>query len=205
MRRFAAAIAALCLLAGGAMAQGYEASPRHSGLYAGVGVGYTSAALQAQGGPDWATDGAAVSILAGFGHVMQPNGLYLGFEIDGSLRDVKWSANDAGAAATASNRWIGTGRIRVGQALGPVLFYGTGGVAITDQVVKVAGLGEASDLRVGWVAGLGIEAAFTRTMTLRLEGLHHDFSQKAVTIGGISERIGSGDNVIRAAVTFKLY
>lgn len=205
MRRFAAAVAALCLFAAGAVAQdGMGERSRHSGFYAGAAIGYSSAALQAPGGPDWATSGAMTSLLAGYGMTVQQTGLYLGIEFDASLKDVKWSATGGGANVTAENKWGGTARVRVGQSLGPILFYGTGGVAFSDQVVKVAGLGEASDLRIGWVVGTGIDVAVTRTLGLRLEGLHYDFSDKAVTLGGLSERIGSGENVIRAAVTFKL-
>lgn len=201
MRSIAAAIAALCLLAGGALAQD---DSKHNGLYVGATVGYSSSVLKTEGPIDWGKSGALGGVLAGYGTTMQ-GGLYLGVEFDGVLKDIKWSATDGGTTVSAANKWVGTGRVRVGQTLGPALMYLTGGVALMDQTVKVSGLGEASDLRWGWVGGAGIEVAATRTMALRLEGLHYDFSDKAFNVGGISERLGAGENVIRAAVTFKVF
>jgi outer membrane immunogenic protein len=208
MRSLAAAIAAICLSASGAFAQSAPwdqvEKKWHSGAYVGATVGYSASALNTAGPIDWAASGALGGILAGYGTTTQ-GGLYLGIEIDGVLKDVKWSVTDGGTTVSAANKWVGSGRVRVGQAIGPALLYATGGIAVTDQTVKASGFGSTSDMRFGWVAGAGIEAAITQTMVLRLEGLHYDFSDKAVTLGGLSERIGSGDNVIRGAITFKVF
>lgn len=208
MRSFIAGLAAMAVVGLGglfgcsAQAQDYDRKA-HSGLYVGATVGYSASALNTAGPIDWAASGALGGVLAGYGTTMT-GGLYLGVEFDGVLKDVKWTATEGGTTVTAANKWVGSGRVRVGQSLGPVLVYGTGGVALTDQVVKATGFGEASDLRWGWVAGGGIEAEITRSLAIRLEGLHYDFSDKAITLGGMSERIGTGENVVRAAVTFKI-
>jgi outer membrane immunogenic protein len=68
------------------------------------------------------------------------------------------------AMTNASMDWYGTFRGRLGWTAGPVLFYGTGGVAYGNVELNstvssaAASLGaQAWSARVGWVAGGGIE------------------------------------------------
>jgi outer membrane immunogenic protein len=85
--------------------------------------------------------------------------------------------------------WFGSVRGRVGIAADRALFYFTGGVGFTDVRYSLrdsfiflhprfgftgAGSGSAKATRAGWVAGGGVEYAFTDNFTARLEGLYYD-------------------------------
>jgi outer membrane immunogenic protein len=70
------------------------------------------------------------------------------------------------ANTTSIIDWYGTVRGRLGWATGPVMFYGTGGLAygrtnvnsiVTDNVLLTSLISQSSSVKAGWVAGLGIE------------------------------------------------
>jgi len=80
-----------------------------------------------------------------------------------------------------SSHWLSTIRGRVGYATGPMLFYGTGGVAfagvnVFDQVCFSAGCNAASSSStpVGFAVGGGIEWAFAPSWSVRAEYLWVD-------------------------------
>lgn len=89
--------------------------------------------------------------------------------------------------------WFGTFRARFGALVGnDVLFYATGGAAyggvstdVTDTFTPAffgVYKGSASDTRVGWSAGFGVERALTSNWFLRGEYLHIDLGKSNVTI-----------------------
>lgn len=88
---------------------------------------------------------------------------------------------------SASTDWLFTLRGRVGLAANNWLFYGTGGLAVTNlknnaTYADTFGASEnvkLSATKAGWAAGGGIEYGVLRNWTLRAEYLHVDF-------GGIS-------------------
>ena len=100
------------------------------------------------------------------------------------------SATSAGTATLGpgqisesfSSHWLSTIRGRVGYATGPMLFYGTGGVAfagvnVFDQVCfSAAGCNAASSSStpVGFAVGGGIEWAFAPNWSVRAEYLWVD-------------------------------
>lgn len=195
-----AALSALSLVSGAASA---EDRWNHAGLYAGLTAGYSTAQLSTPG-TDFATTGAQGGLYLGYG-IVGKSGIYVGVEADGVLKDIKWSTGATGSNASATNEWVGSARVRVGQALGPMLLYVTGGAALTDTKVSIAGLGSDSDLRVGWVAGGGIEAQITRTVALRFEGLHYAFPDKNFSFSSLgSEKLGAAETVARVGVSFRL-
>jgi outer membrane immunogenic protein len=70
------------------------------------------------------------------------------------------------AFTTSSIDWYGTVRGRLGWANGPVMFYGTGGLAygrtsvnstLNDNIVPASLNSQSSSVKTGWVAGFGIE------------------------------------------------
>ena len=79
---------------------------------------------------------------------------------------------------TSRYDWLGTVRARGGIATGPALFYGTGGLAaggVTHTyVVDYPSPNEKSlqHARFGWTAGGGVEYAFQRNWSIKLEYLH---------------------------------
>lgn len=197
-------LAAVVALAMGACVSSAQAQdrPNWAGPYAGLTAGYSTAQLSAPG-IDWATAGLQGGVFAGYG-VVGSSGLYIGVEADAVLKDIKWQVGDGTSSVTAQNQWVGTMRARIGQQIGSVLVYVTGGAALTDQKISATGLGSDSELRWGFVGGGGIEAMITKTLALRVEGLHTQFPDKAFWLSGTSDKIGTGDTAVRVGVSLKL-
>jgi outer membrane immunogenic protein len=95
----------------------------------------------------------------------------------------------------SSNRWIATATTRLGVARDTWLFYGKGGAAWTGGNTTVAvtmtnpGVppnatlgGTISDTRVGWTVGTGLEWAFAKNWTTKLEYDYIDFGTKVENI-----------------------
>lgn len=203
MRATLAAAAALAMCAAPAVAQD-DFRWNHGGTYAGITAGYSSAVLQTQDPIDWAASGLMGGVYGGYG-VQGKSGLYIGFEMDGVAKDITWRATDgAGTTVQASGQWLASGRLRVGQAFGPMLVYATGGAALSDQKISVTGLGSDTEWRYGWVFGGGIEGMVGKVMTLRLEALRYDFPDKAFWLNGATDKIGTQETVVRVGLGFKL-
>jgi outer membrane immunogenic protein len=85
-----------------------------------------------------------------------------------------------------SSRWLSTIRGRLGYAIGPVLLYGTGGVAFADVhyadlVCFLGGAGipgcntaSSNETRIGFAAGGGIEWEFAPSWSVKAEYLFVD-------------------------------
>jgi outer membrane immunogenic protein len=79
--------------------------------------------------------------------------------------------------------WLATVRGRLGMAFSPTMIYVTGGVAFAG--VKSGWINDfnspvgVSDdkTKTGWVAGGGIEHAFSKSWSLRGEVLYHDLGK----------------------------
>jgi len=107
------------------------------------------------------------------GYNWQSGSFVYGFETDISALDLKAEMNTVlspspfpspTANTNAQVNWYGTVRGRVGWSSGPVLFYGTGGLAYgrVDLESNVSRnplflISQTSSVRSGWVAGGGIE------------------------------------------------
>jgi outer membrane immunogenic protein len=128
------------------------------------------------------------------GYNWQVNSVVYGIESDIQWTDVKSSVSIAlpntgtgfvpfSGTASSKLEWFGTTRGRLGFLAQPnLLLYGTGGVgygsvsnfwngafaAPANQIVN----GGASDTRVGWVAGAGIEWKVNRSWIVGVEYLH---------------------------------
>lgn len=95
---------------------------------------------------------------------------------------------------TSSSHWVATATTRLGVARDTWLFYGKAGAAWTRTsnsdseamtfagVVPVTLAGSLSDTRVGWTVGTGIEWAFARNWTTKLEYDYIDFGTKVENI-----------------------
>ena len=83
--------------------------------------------------------------------------------------------------------WLATARGRLGITMSPTLLYVTGGMAFggvksswTDNDPPPAPRNDSLTVRkvkVGWVAGGGIEHAFANNWLVRVEGLFHDLGK----------------------------
>jgi outer membrane immunogenic protein len=151
------------------------------------------------------------SLTLGYNHLLGSN-LLIGIEGDLGLMNI--SANDKEVYdghiyRTSFGPWWSTVRGRAGLVLGPLLLYGTGGLAIAavDEISIGNTPGETAsnrDVRSGWVAGGGVEFAFSPNVSAKIEYLHMDFG----TYNGISANREdfSFDNkidVVRAGLNFR--
>lgn len=200
MKRIALAAVAVLLALSTAQAADEDGS-RHDGVYLGVVGGYATQALRTEG-VDLASQGAFGGAVLGFGRVV--NGTYFGAEFDAVLRNIKPKISDGATTISMTNDYIGTARIRLGLPIGAALFYTTGGVAITESKLDVTGLGSDSKMVVGWVAGVGAEAALLPNMSLRVEGLHYGLPDETFTISGVEGNIKQAETVARVGLIFRL-
>jgi outer membrane immunogenic protein len=124
--------------------------------------------LNSASGSSWLAGGQA-------GYNWQRGSVVYGLEADISGTGLKSTMNTTlqsfflpppTAMTSSSIDWYGTVRGRLGWATGPVMFYGTGGLAygrtnlnstLTDNVLLTSLNSQSSSVKAGWVAGFGIE------------------------------------------------
>jgi outer membrane immunogenic protein len=126
--------------------------------------------------------------------------------------------------------WFGTARSRLGFLWGPnVLVYGTAGVAY-GQVKDSAALGGSlaaaavtasavssfKDVKAGWTAGAGVEAALGGGWSAKLEYLYIDLGKTELTSAAVATAAGATvlavsanrtwrdtDNIVRVGLNYK--
>jgi outer membrane immunogenic protein len=152
-----------------------------------------------------------------------------GIEADASYTGLRQSRTvtvpfPAGGSLTTTSSvgsdWMVTLRPRAGYTVDRTLFYLTGGLALTDlnftsSYADTAGQNASADFsktRVGWVAGAGIEHAFTKNWTAKVEYLYADFGKQSVatpliagagaTNGLIAQDIDLKTNTVRGGLNY---
>jgi outer membrane immunogenic protein len=152
------------------------------------------------------------------------SGLLLGVEADISKSNVSNSVSgtDVGVfihKVSSDYEAFGTARGRIGYAAGPALFYATAGLAwakMNDSYTEWPNPNEfrkQSDdtSRFGWVAGVGIEYAVTRNITIKAEYIHADLGHSTMDVGytGYSDpgdylaKFNHSLDIVRSAVSYK--
>jgi outer membrane immunogenic protein len=122
-----------------------------------------------------ATDGSGWLAGAHAGYNWQRGSVVYGIEADISGTGLKSTMTTTlqsvlvpppTAVTSSSIDWYGTVRGRLGWASGPVMLYGTGGLAygrttlnstLTDPVFLETLISQTSSVKTGWVAGAGVE------------------------------------------------
>jgi outer membrane immunogenic protein len=161
-----------------------------------------------------AGSGSSSSWLAGVhaGHNWQSGSVVYGIETDLSGTALKTDFNTVLQGAivpppvantNANIEYFGTLRGRLGWAAGPVLFYGTGGLAYgnvdTNSTITgpaVAFGAQTNDLRIGWAGGGGIEYKYSPNVIFSLNYLYVDLGNvgfSMVTPFGLGPSIPSGN------------
>ncbi len=105
-------------------------------------------------------------------------------------------------------QWLGTVRGRLGYAVGPSLFYATGGFAYGDVKTAINGVG-FSDTRTGWTVGGGIETPFTLlglfgpNWTATTEYLYVDLGDHSFDLGGsVALTTGAQEHIFRTGLNY---
>jgi outer membrane immunogenic protein len=171
--------------AGGAWLDHNQRTVENNGTCNSVGFGAASFAdcsLTAFGG-----------IVGGFaGYNLQSGRVVYGIEVDGSWTGLKKSVSTPYTVGLGANLmtytgrvdWLATARGRLGITMSPTLLYVTGGAAFggvksswTDNDPAPNTALAIDKVKVGWVAGGGIEHAFAGNWLVRVEGLYHDLGK----------------------------
>ena len=92
----------------------------------------------------------------------------------------------------AKTSWMWSLRPRIGYVAGPLLLYGTGGIATSDIKVKFDFSdnrtpqnfvnGDNSKTKVGWIAGLGAGYALSPNLSVKGEWLYADFGSVSTSV-----------------------
>jgi outer membrane immunogenic protein len=220
MRRviLAAAVAALSIVATTVSAQDilrsmYSPVPvaTWTGFYVGGNFGYAWAAADAlarattTGSTSYDMKGPSAGAELGLNTQM-------GNWLVGVESDVQWSwqkANGGNTAALFTSAggpvppgiaeadkvtWYGTTRARLGVVSGPLLIFGTGGIAYGqfkfDSNLADTSTSKPTSTRIGWAVGGGVEGMLSRNWSFKAEYLHLDFGgfddNYLVTVGGVT-------------------
>jgi len=109
---------------------------------------------------------------------------------------------------------LATVRARAGIAMDNVLPYVTGGLAVGSlhaeegDVAANGAFGAGTSTVVGWTAGVGIEAMFTRNWSAKAEYLYVDFGNRAIfndNVGGVTfpETLRFTTSILRVGLNYR--
>ena len=152
------------------------------------------------------------------GYNFQSGNFLLGFEVDGGAMNVSQKATGSATypccaptaftiTQTVETTWLLTARPRVGVVAGPVLLYGTGGLAVadfdyqslfTDTFATAHENGGVIEKRAGWTAGAGAEFKVNRRWSIKGEYLYASFGSETTTstnLTAFTPRIAFPSNV----------
>ena len=130
--------------------------------------------------PAWSWTGPYAGLVGGYAWANGADNLassgwvgggFVGYNLQTNQNLVVGLEGDVTATSKSGNGWNGTFRGRVGYAWDRFMIYGTGGLAVgaLSDTTTVQ-----STTKVGWTAGVGLEAAITDHVTGRVEYRHTD-------------------------------
>lgn len=184
-----------------------------SGFYLGLNGGYgfgtsdwSSAATSGSVDPKGALVGATV------GYNYQMGSWLLGAEGDIDATWISGSTTSGtgvcagGTGCDTHNTFLGTARARIGYAgWDKVLPYVTGGGAVGAIKMSPNTGGSETATKFGWAAGAGLEYAYDRTWSVKLEYLYTDLG--TATCGasscGTDTDVSYKANLVRAGVNYR--
>lgn len=194
-----------------------------SGFYAGVhgGYGWGDADPTASGVPSQDPEGGFGGIQIGYDHQF-PNNFLLGVVADISFGKIDDSIND-GNFLTQSGEidYFGTVRARAGYAVERFLPYVTAGFVwahgeatlscAADATAGIcvgapfAGQSRSDDaISTGWVAGVGLEYAFTDNLSANVEYLYADFGDETYDLDIFGQgEIESNLNTVKLGINYR--
>ena len=176
-----------------------------TGFYAGINAGY------GWGTSDWdippvQTDPKGFMVGGTLGYNYQTGSFVWGFEGDIAWSDVKGSVDcGLGLTCETANRWLGTARGRLGYAFDRWLPYVTGGAAFGDVRASINPIGlTATETRVGWTVGGGLEYAFLGNWTAKVEYLYVDLgSFDTGFTAPIQNNVSFKEHIVRGGLNYK--
>lgn len=140
-----------------------------------------------------------------FGYNVQVKQFVVGVESDLTVGSTSAASTNGGNSFLLRDGWTSTVRGRAGMVFGQALFYGTGGIAVTDRKLALnspSSNASSDGLRAGYVFGGGIEYKFSPQISTRLEALHFAYTDTSLTWNSTAQNIKQDANVVRAGVSF---
>ncbi len=171
-----------------------------TGFYAGIngGYGWGDSSFSAPfASNSFDTSGGLVGGTLGYNYQM--NQIVFGIEGDIDASWIKGSGLCGGLACETKNSWLGTARGRVGYAFDRFMPYVTGGAAFGDIKNTITPIGSASDTRVGWTVGGGLEANLYGPWSAKVEYLYVDLGSGAPVAGSSAD---FKTNIVRAGLNY---
>lgn len=133
---------------------------------------------------------------AGYNQQLENNWV-LGVETDLNISKAKKNA-------VISPKYYGTARVRAGYAIGRILPYVDGGIAVGKLAVSApAGAKDVKHTHVGYTVGGGVEYALTDNVTTRVSYHYVDLKDRDYNIGGKTQSVGYHAHTIGAGLSFK--
>lgn len=161
-----------------------------SGFYIGVHGGGGHASVDGRylpSGPGASLDGDGVLGGVQAGYNWQIDNFVVGVEGDISATNMGASTRCPNTAFSCESDtdWLASLRGRAGVSFDKLLVYGTGGVGFGGIKVFTASNGTEfgqTKTETGWVAGAGVEYAFTDRISVKAEYLHYDFGSSSFNV-----------------------
>ena len=168
------------------------------GLTAGYGWGNARIDSPVVSGSTFRTTGGNLGSTLGYN--WQSGSWVYGLETDLSLNWIKGSdsATSACPSCEVSSPWFGTFRGRLGYSPAMTMYYLTGGLAYGGVRVKNTIGGDERHNHTGWALGAGIEHAFDRRWSAKLEYLYVDLGNTGFGGGFFNTR--SNENIVRVGL-----
>lgn len=178
-----------------------------TGFYLGIngGYGWGRSSWDGFGSGNFNTSGGMVGGTVGYNWQGMGSPWVFGLEGDIDWVNIRGSFANAlcpGGCETKST-WLATVRPRLGYAFDRVMPYVTGGLAVGDIQANPAGGGSASETRVGWTVGAGIEAAIVDRWTAKVEYLYTDLGNTNCSSCGVPTGVSARNNLLRAGLNYR--
>jgi outer membrane immunogenic protein len=172
----------------------YEPTGNWAGPYIGGFAGGTWSDFSQHAGSD-----SDLMYGGNIGNNWQRGRIVMGLEGDFS----KFNNHVGGGGTKFDEDWMATARARLGYSMGRFLPYATGGLAMTDTVYKVSGIGSSENVQPGYAVGGGVDTMLTDHWFGRAEYLYTDVPNDSATINNVTVRGGSGNHTGRVGVGYK--
>jgi outer membrane immunogenic protein len=178
-----------------------------TGFYAGLNAGYGwgSSTWTVLPGIDMDPSGFVGGLTLGYNY--QIGSIVWGLEGDINFSNVKGDVTCAVVlTCETSNSYLITFRGRLGYAFDRWLPYLTAGGAYGDIKADVSAGGlaaSASESRLGWTAGFGLEYAFAGNWTAKIEYLYVDLGSFDTGPSPIINDVSFNENIVRIGLNYK--
>lgn len=162
-----------------------------AGLYVGAQLGYATGKANNANISGFLAGGQA-------GYNFQVDKAVFGLEADLSYSGIDYR----GFADTFRQKWLMSGRARIGYSFDRFLPYVTGGLAYSTATMK-APTGKSDNGHTGFVLGVGAETMLTDKVSARVEFLHYRFGAEtyAIPLATRSTRITT--NALRFGLNYR--